>query len=85
MALRCHSILGGVCDAYRHEKIREAKSAGLPLEVAQGRLARRVEHVVSGQATHFASREELLTFIGQVLTAPPIASTKCDGGSAPLG
>jgi len=30
--------------------------------VAQGRLAGRVEHVVSGQATHFASPEELLAF-----------------------
>ena len=28
--------------------------------VAQGQLAGRVEHVVSGQATHFASAEELL-------------------------
>ena len=37
-------------------------------EVAQGRLAGRVEHVVSGQATHFASPEELLAFIARVLT-----------------
>ena len=37
-------------------------------EVAQGRLAGRVEHVVSGQATHFASPEELLAFITRVLT-----------------
>ena len=29
----------------------------------------RVEHVVSGQATHFDSLEELLTFIGRVLGA----------------
>ena len=36
-------------------------------EVAQGRLAGRVEHVVSGQATHFASPEELLAFMAQVL------------------
>ena len=28
----------------------------------------RVEHVVSGQATHFYSLKELLTFMGQVLT-----------------
>jgi hypothetical protein len=27
----------------------------------------RVEHVVSGQATHFSSRQELLGFITQVL------------------
>jgi len=38
-------------------------------EVARGRVSGRVEHVVSGQATHFASLEELLTFIGQVLAA----------------
>ena len=36
-------------------------------KVARGRYAGRVEHVVSGQATHFASLEELLAFIGQVL------------------
>ena len=37
-------------------------------EVAQGRLAGRVEHVMSGQATHFASPEELLAFMARVLT-----------------
>ena len=41
-------------------------------EVAQGRLAGRVEHVVSGQATHFASPEELLAFLAQVLTTRPV-------------
>ena len=43
-------------------------------EVAQGRLAGRVEHVVSGQATHFTSLEALLAFMARVLTtvrAPP--------------
>lgn len=35
--------------------------------VARGQIAGRVEHVVSGQATHFASLEELLAFIGRVL------------------
>jgi hypothetical protein len=43
-------------------------------EVAQGRMAGRVEHVVSGQATHFDSLEELLAFIARVLAtvrAPP--------------
>lgn len=42
--------------------------------VARGRYAGRVEHVVSGQAIHFASLEELLAFIGRVLAtvrAPP--------------
>lgn len=36
-------------------------------KVARGRYAGRVEHVVSGRMTHFASLEELLAFIGQVL------------------
>ena len=36
-------------------------------DVARGRVIGRVEHVVSGQATHFASLEELLTFIATVL------------------
>ena len=43
-------------------------------EVGQGRFAGRVEHVVSRQATHFHSLEELLAFIARVLTtvrAPP--------------
>ena len=42
--------------------------------VTHGRYAGRVEHVVSGQAAHFASLEELLVFIGRVLArvrAPP--------------
>jgi hypothetical protein len=37
--------------------------------VAQGQVAGRVEHVASGQSTHFASLEELLAFMGQVLAA----------------
>jgi hypothetical protein len=40
-------------------------------EVAQARLAGRVEHMASGQATHFASPEELLAFIARVLTPLP--------------
>ncbi len=43
-------------------------------EVGQGLCTGRVEHVVSGQATCFASLEELLAFIAQVLAtvrAPP--------------
>jgi hypothetical protein len=38
------------------------------VEVARGFLAGRVEHVVSGQATHFASPEALLAFMARVLT-----------------
>jgi hypothetical protein len=35
--------------------------------VDAGRLEGRVEHVVSGQATHFASVEDLLAFMARVL------------------
>ena len=37
-------------------------------DLAQGRCTGRVEHVVSGQSTHFDSLEELLAFIARVLT-----------------
>jgi len=43
-------------------------------EVAQGRVAGRVEHVASGESAHFASLKELLAFMGRVLAtvrAPP--------------
>jgi hypothetical protein len=43
-------------------------------DIPRGQLAGRVEHVVSGQSMHFASLEELLAFIDQVLAnvrAPP--------------
>jgi hypothetical protein len=36
-------------------------------DVAREQVRGRVEHVVSGQAKHFASVEELLAFIRQVL------------------
>jgi hypothetical protein len=44
-------------------------------DVTQGHMAGRVEHVASGQATHFASLEELLAFMARVLAtirAPPL-------------
>jgi hypothetical protein len=37
-------------------------------DIAREQIAGRVEHVVSGQATHFQSLEELLAFIARVLT-----------------
>jgi hypothetical protein len=37
-------------------------------ELAQARCVGRVEHVASGQATHFQSLEELLAFLTRVLT-----------------
>jgi hypothetical protein len=37
------------------------------VDVAQARLVGRVEHVVSGQATHFHSLEDLLAFMARVL------------------
>ena len=36
-------------------------------EVEQGRFNGRVEHVVSRQAIHFESLEELVTFIAQMV------------------
>jgi hypothetical protein len=46
----------------------------LSTDIAQGRIEGRVEHVVSGQSTHFDSLEELLAFMARVLAsvrAPP--------------
>jgi hypothetical protein len=43
-----------------------AQPSGVPL-VWDG----RVEHVVSGQATHFHSLEELVAFISRVLASVP--------------
>jgi hypothetical protein len=40
-------------------------------DVVRGPVVGRVEHVISGQATHFASLEELLAFIARVLTQGP--------------
>ncbi len=36
-------------------------------DVGRGRVVGRVEHVVSGRATHFASLPELLAFMARVL------------------
>jgi len=36
--------------------------------VAQGHLAGRVEHVLSGKAVHFQTVDDLLAFIARVLT-----------------
>jgi hypothetical protein len=40
---------------------------GATADVAQGRLAGRVTHVVSGQATPFHTLEDLLAFMARVL------------------
>ena len=37
--------------------------------VAQGQLSGRVEHVLSGQAAHFQTLDELLAFMARVLAA----------------
>jgi len=37
-------------------------------DVDRGQLEGRVEHVTSGQATHFHSLEDLLAFMGKVLS-----------------
>ena len=38
-------------------------------DLGQGWCTRRVKHVVSGQAAHFESLDELLAFLARVLTA----------------
>jgi hypothetical protein len=47
----------------------------LSSDVARGELAGRAEHIASGQLAHFTSLEELLAFVGRILTnvraAPP--------------
>ena len=51
-------------------------------KVTHGRYAGRVGDMVSGQATHFASVEELLAFIGRVLAtvrAPPRRKVRSGG------
>ena len=51
-------------------------------ELERGRWAGRVEHVVSGQATHFASLEELVAFMARVLTAVRAQHGRNPGGGA---
>ena len=51
-------------------------------EVLHGPIAGRVEHVVSGQSTHFESLEELLAFMERVLAtvrAPPSQRSRQQG------
>jgi len=51
-------------------------------KLERGRCAGRVEHVVSGQATHLQSLEELLAFMTRVLTtvrAPPHSRRRAGG------
>jgi hypothetical protein len=38
--------------------------------IARRRVAGRVEHVVSGQGTHFQSLDELLAFMAHMLAQP---------------
>lgn len=49
---------------------------GAATDVEAGCWAGRVEHVVSGQATHFHTLEELLGFIRRVLTGVGAMSTQ---------
>ena len=37
-------------------------------DVQQGHITGRVEHIISGQASHFSSLDDLLAFIDRVLT-----------------
>jgi hypothetical protein len=43
---------------------------------AGGQCRGRVEHVASGQATHFQSEEELLAFFTQVLADVRVSSSE---------
>jgi hypothetical protein len=38
-------------------------------DVVQGPISGRVEHVLSGQSTHFASLEGLLAFVAQIVSS----------------
>jgi len=53
-------------------------------EPRQGRFTGRVEHIVSGRATHFDSQDDLLGFIERVLSTlsagPPGASAEEPAG-----
>jgi hypothetical protein len=44
-------------------------------QVEAGQLVGRVEHVVSGQAAHFRSLEDLLAFLARMLREVQAAST----------
>ena len=50
------------------------------INVERGPWIGRVEHVVSGQATHFASLEELVAFIARVLTEVRTQPRRKPGG-----
>jgi hypothetical protein len=39
-------------------------------DVPRRRWAGRIEHVTSGQATHFQSLKELLAFVSRILASP---------------
>ena len=56
-------------------------------QVAQGQLFGRVEHVVSGQAVHFATLDELLAFMVRVLAELDAKVTEApeDSPSPPCG
>ncbi len=49
-------------------------------QVRKGQLKGRVEHVLSGEATHFGSLAELQAFILRVVTKPP-GQTGVQGGT----
>jgi hypothetical protein len=54
----------------------------LSTNITQGRIAGRVEHVVSGQSTQFDSLEELLAFMARVLVSvrAPLRRRPSSGG-----
>ena len=52
-------------------------------DVSQGRFVGRVEHVRSGQATHFHSLAELLGFMARVLTGLDARATEAPEHAPP--
>lgn len=67
----------------RRLPVRQAFVVQMSVEadVAQGHWVGRVEHIVSGEARHFQSLDDLLGFMAQVLTGanpPPLVTPEED-------
>ena len=61
---------------------------GTGTDVARGQFVGRVEHVVSGQATHFLTLEACLAFVGRVLAhghGQPYADVSSRGETVQTG
>jgi hypothetical protein len=51
-------------------------------DVVQGPISGRVEHVLSGQSSHFASLEGLLAFVAQIVSSTRQAPSCQEGAPA---